>query len=159
MIRRAMLLPLVIVMASTSLGCVSIEHAMYRGVVAAEPLNHHCVRSGADIVLSWSRLNHNPLIPFAYAGWAVTLQLSLRDVVPGREFILPTPSVAATLWDIGHHPRAPAKDVRGRIRIVDVTDSYADISVDLVSASKRWAGREEATFHMRTPHPKSCIDA
>ena len=159
MMRRALLTPVITLVVSTGLGCVSVERGMYRGVVAAQPFNYHCVRAGADVVLRWSRLKHNPLIPFAYAGWALTLQLSPRDLVPGTEFNLPTPKVAATLWDIGHHPSAPAKDVRGRIRVLGVAETYADISVDLTSASKGWAGYDDAIFKIRTPHPKACIDA
>ena len=110
-------------------------------------------------MLSWSRLDHNPLVPFAYAGWAVTLQVPANNFIPGAEFVLPTPTIAATLWDIGHVPREPARDIQGRFRVVAIADTYADVSMDLASASTGWVGRERASFQVRTVHPEWCIDA
>jgi hypothetical protein len=132
---------------------------MYRGVVTAERFNHHCIRAGSDVVLNWSRLAHNPLIPFDYAGWAITLQLSPGAFFPGADFVLPTPSVVATLWDIGHLPRKPVSDIRGKIRINAVADSFAEVSMDLASPFKGWVGKDTASFHVRIPHPEWCIDA
>ena len=153
---------LLLVFVSFGLGCVHVDRDLYRGANAVggevvwRKQEHPCIEPGADVVLRWSRFAHNPLVPFSYGGWAITLQVSSHDFVEGREFSLPTPNVAATLSFVGHHPPPSANDVGGHLRIIAVKETYADVLVDLNSASGRWAVREEATLYVRAPNPKRC---
>ena len=139
-------------------GCAitSLSSVAVRGTVVTEPLNHHCIAGGENTVLHFSSLTHNPFVPFAYDGWALTLEFNELPRA-NHTYSVPSNEVHVVLWSISHHPVAPANDVSGQVVIEAVTANAIDTRLTLKSSSRPWAQAGPLQFSRSASSPAKCM--
>ena len=127
-----------------------------KGSVVSEPLNYHCIGPGEGTVLSSSEMNHNPLVPFAYGGWALTLEFPVPPVA-GTTYSVPSDQLVATLWSISHHPSRPRRDIEGSVFIVSASARSIEAKLSLQSRTGSWHTSGARKYAFTSSGPASCM--
>ncbi|HEY9421970.1 MAG TPA: hypothetical protein VIW92_11195 [Thermoanaerobaculia bacterium] len=129
-------------------GCTNTyDYRWYEGDVEVLGQEEECRPvKGEHSVLEIYRFRATPVIPFAWSGYRLFVQVPLDSVKPGARFAIPSEGVDAVLCSLSHNGPEPANDLEGTLEILRIRNDDAIVSLDLKSREHGWDFRGRKRF-------------